>query len=341
MIQKCVTVLCSLLFAFTAAAAPTCPEYMPVPFTKIETDIDLGDGDILRGEKITCKKIGIAADMIADLRKMLSPELATPARLVFRMVDTFDNAFFDPSDVSLNIPYQLVLDGYGKHPSKTIPVWAHEYGHAILDHNLAEIAPQWISQIRKRATKSAPASVDVLDAIMRPYHEFFADVVAVLYLEDASAVADALYFTGLIANPEGRPSACPNTEKNCRPKNSTVDLRLMSIGRDFADRSNQLGRWKGVEADDHHNLLAPARYHVWKYYLANPEIYREKSKMSGIIVDAIIGDVSRRLKRMANSNGEITRESFNKEMGDVFRANAEFIKTLDRYFEKGFDLERR
>ncbi len=321
-----------------AMAEIACPAFVPVPFAKIETKIDLGS-EVIQAKNIDCKKIGVGADLIAEIRNMLGRELTTPPKLIFRMVDHFDNAFFDPRDISLNVPHQIMMGKYAKNPVHTLPVWAHEYGHAVLDHNLIGIAPSWISQVKKRATKSAGAPAEIIDFVVAPYHEFFADVLTVLYTEDGASVADALYMTGFVANPEGSPKDCPNkSDAECRPRNSSADVRASLRNRDFTDRANQFGRWRAVSPDEIHNILAPSRYHVWKYYLDNSEFRREKAKMAGIVVDAIIGDVSRRLKRMANSNGEITRESFNKEVGDPIRANREFITTLDRYFEKGLDL---
>lgn len=338
-------ILITIAIFFTGASGAqaeiVCPAFVPVPFAKIETKIDLGN-EIIQAKNIDCKKIGIGADLIADIQKFLGRELTTPPKLIFRMVDHFDNAFFDPSDISLNVPHQIMMGKYAKNPVHTIPVWAHEYGHAILDHNLLGIAPSWLKQVKKRASEDAGSAIGILDFIVAPYHEFFADVLTVLYTEEGSSVADALAMTGFLANPEGSPTDCPNqSSPECRPRNRTVDVQASLRNRDFTDRANQFGRWKPVRPDDIHNLLAPTRYHVWKYYLDNPEFRREKAKMAGIVVDAIIGDVSRRLKRMAGSRGEITRARFNEEVGDPVRANREFMTTLDRYFEAGLDLERR
>jgi hypothetical protein len=326
----------ALAISFEAASAHAglnCPEYTPKPFSSIDTRIEF-DGKVYEGTKVDCEKIGTAARVVDEIGDMLAPELDIPPAMPFRMVDSFDNAFFNPQDLSLNMPFQIMFGKYSKHPTHTLPVLAHEYGHSILNVNLASLAPKWKSIIRQNAVESAGAPAEILDFLVGPYHEFFADVVAVLYTDEGDSVAHSLSINGLVANLEGAPSDCPNREEKCRPRQGSTDLRDYFANRDFTDRANELNRWKGVRMDDIHSLLAPARYHVWKYYLSDPAIHREKARIAAVIVDAIIQDVNERLARL--SEGEITPARLKQEFGDVHRTNREFIDVLDEFFAREF-----
>jgi hypothetical protein len=329
------TLSVALLNASFAHAELLCPDYVPQPFSSIETKVDMGD-ETYEGKNIDCKKIGIAADMVLDIRDMLSSEIKVPTSMPFRIADSFGNAFFNPLDLSLNIPFQLMFGKHAKNPVHTIPVWAHEFGHAILNANLKDVAPAWNKILRKNLVDSAGVPAEIIDFMIAPYHEFFADIVAVLYTEEGDSVARSLTVVGFVENPEGTPGECSNREEKCRPREDSVDLRKVFRNRDFTDRANELGRWKPVESNDIHNLLAPARYHAWKYYLSNANMRREKAKIAGVVIDAIIADVNGRIARMSDSEGGITEERIEKEFGNVVRTNEEFIGVLDAHFEAAF-----
>lgn len=329
-----------LLFVSTQAFALdsdlVCPQYVPAPFSRIETQIDLPDGRVIEGKNIDCRKVGLAADTVTGVRRMIGTAVTLPGASPFRMVDTFDNAFFNPRDLSLNVPYQLVMGDYSKNPVYGIPVMAHEYGHSILNANLAPLAGKWLSIIDQQATGNVSPPEEVLDALIAPYHEFFADVIAVLYTGEGDCISRSLYMTGFVANPEGRPGSCPNSDDRCRPRNSSANVRAALSPRDFTDRSNQMGRWTGVDPRRIHNVLAPSRYHVYKYYLSNPVMAHQRGKLISVTLDAVIADVNRRLKRMRTEDGTLTRESVMRELTDVMGANEGFIDTLDRTFGQAF-----
>jgi hypothetical protein len=325
----------TLMSASLAHAELSCPNYVPQPFSSIETKVDM-DGEIFEGKNIDCKNIGVAADMVLEIRDMLSSEIKVPKSMPFRIADSFGNAFFNPEDLSLNIPFQLILGKHAKHPVHTIPVWAHEYGHAILNANLRDVASAWTDIVRKKADESAGRPEQIIDFLVAPYHEFFADVVAVLYTEEGDSVARSLTIVGFVENPEGTPAQCPNSDKKCRPREGSRDTRDHFRNRDFTERANELHRWKPVQAEDIHNILAPARYHAWKYYLSNPNMRRDKAKIAAVVIDAIIADVNDRIARMSDSEGGITASRMEKEFGDVVRTNEEFIGVLDAYFEAAF-----
>lgn len=325
-----------VVFAAPAYADLSCPGLSPRPFSTIQTEIDLGDGSPpVRAKGIDCAKVAVGAKVVSGIQQMLGRDLAAPSSIIFRMVDRYDNAFFDPRQISLNVPYQLVLGSYTKAPVYSIAIWAHEFGHAVLDHTLRDAAPKWRAFIKRRLAASSGSSAEVLEALISPYHEFFADVIAVLYSGKGDAVARGLHMTGFVANPEGSPSECENrSSEKCRPRNSSADMRGLSTNRDFLDRRNQLGTWRGVRPGDDHNLLAPARYHVWKYYLSNALIKHQPGRLSAATVDAIMSDLNARLKRISTMPEGFTPENISREMSDVQRINKEFIDVIDATFEK-------
>lgn len=330
-------VLALLGCAPLAQADLLCPQYVPNPFVKIDTQIDSEPGVVITGKNIDCKKIGMGATLIKNVGQMLNSKLQMPSRLIFRMVDTYDNAYFSPNDISLNVPYQLVLGEYAKNPVYGIPIWAHEYGHAVLDLNLRSEAPKWRSQIRRyTARANDDERAYIFETLISSYHEYFADVVAVLYTGAGDAVAKSLYMTGFVANPEGRPGKCPNKDPKCRPRNNnSSDFRVALAPRDFTNRGNQLPGWKGsVDPFDGHNVLAAARFHIFKYYISSPSMSHRKAEIAEIVLESIVDDVNRRMKRLIGTKGEITPEAFNRELSDVVRVNQEFIQTLDAHFEK-------
>ncbi|MBC7386264.1 MAG: hypothetical protein H7301_08920 [Cryobacterium sp.] len=331
-------------FSQSAFAELVCPGLQPRPFSSIETKIDLGGGKIIDSKNIDCKKVAVGADMVTNIRKMLGKEVASPAQIKFRMVDQFDNAFFNPEDISLNVPYKLVLGDYSKNPVYSIPVWAHEFGHAILDYNLAKMQPKWVATLVKRMENRENIrrnSAGVVDYMLGSYHEFFADVVAVLYTGKGDIVSRGIYMTGFIANEEGRPGLCPNSDPKCRPRTrghasgDNASMRVSLTQRDFTDRSNELSRWTDPTPNDSHTALAPARYDLYKYYIANPLYRHQESTILAILGSAIVNDVSRRIDRITNVKGIITDDAIDAEFSDNHRLNSEFMKTLDSYLDKG------
>jgi hypothetical protein len=329
-----------LVAVSTASANLNCPGLTPVPFSSIDNSIDLGLGQIIQGKDIDCNKVAIGANVVSGIQNMVAGQLPAPHSITFRMVDQFDNAFFDPSDISLNVPYQLVLNNYSKNPVYSPAVWAHEFGHSILDATLTKINAdsKWTALISKTMDGSIGSPEGVIQALLMPYHEFFADCVAVLYTGKPDAVAKGLYLTGFMANPEGSPSECPNkSSPKCRPRQKHAsDPRIMATSRDFAERSNQLGTWKGVNPGDDHDLLAPARFHIWKYYYSNALMKAQKGKLAGVTVDAILSDMNGRLQRVASLPGGFTSANVSKEIGDVQRINREFIDTVNAEMKKSF-----
>jgi hypothetical protein len=330
------------VFALLSAARAdlACPGLIPHPFSSIQTQIDLGGGQIITGTNIDCSKISVGAKTVLGIQNMLYPALRAPDGIKFRMVDVFDNAFFNPTDLSLNVPYQMVLNTYAKNPIASIPIWAHEFGHAVLDKELVAAAPKWRAYIQRGLAPNAAAGTSdtVVDDLVSGYHEFFADVIAVLYIGQGDAVAKALYFTGFIVNPEGKPGTCPNQELGCAPRKnlSNNERMLLTIPRDFTDRHNQIGTWRGSDPYEPHNLLAPARYHIWKYFLSNPLIMHQKGAIAAATIDAIMADINRRMQRMAARPGGITPDAVRQEMSDPVRINTEFLGTINATFKQEF-----
>jgi hypothetical protein len=340
-IQASLLAFLTLTFsASTAFAALECPGLTPRPFSKIESHFTVPDGSgrVIQSKSIDCKKVALGAKVVTDIQRMITPALLAPASIQFNMVDVYDNAFFYPLDFSLNVPYQIIFDGYTKNPVFTVAVWAHEFGHAVFNQNIKEVTKKWYAFLKPRLDPSVGDPEDVVYAFVRAYNEYFADVIAVLYTGRGDSVAEGLHFTGLVANPEGAPSKCANrSSEECRPRNNTQnDMSKISTNRDFTERRNQLGTWRGINPANFHNVLAPARFHIWKYYLSNPLIKKEKARLAAATIDSIIADVNTRMLRVSKMRGGFNIDNMNRELSDVQRINRDFIQTLDATFEKQF-----
>lgn len=156
-------------------------------------------------------------------------------------------------------------DQHGKIPHRkdqTDILWMHELGHALLNAKLEEDWPwykgrldifrQWGQIIREsykpgvdqsENSKRAMEQLAILnqypyienwDWIVAPYHELFADAVAVVYTRDPKAVKNAL------AHP-------------------TVSDHHADYERDFS-LSHEAGSW---HQDEVHSMLSPTRSHLW------------------------------------------------------------------------------
>ena len=158
-------------------------------------------------------------------------------------------------------------------------LWMHELGHAILNAQLAADWPWYkerqkhyllwgqavlesteLEHARERATKTkrleelnqiTNTQIDILarrenskifDEIIAPYHEFFADAVAVIYLHDPLSIKTALQ------NPQDPTGAQASDEEK-----QAMDERDFSFLRNTAT-------WK---TDEPHAMLTPSQAHLW------------------------------------------------------------------------------
>ncbi len=84
-----------------------------------------------------------------------------------------------------------------------------------------------------------------------PFHEFFADVVAIQYAQKGDGLYKAMYLSALLAQGLDR------------------DHLPTFTNRDFTNRHNRIDVWKSEDKDAHH-IYTPARYWIWENYLERP-----------------------------------------------------------------------
>ena len=199
-----------------------------------------------------------------------------------------DNASFDSGSV-IEIPRTMVLYNHMqtqpsyKTTEDALAVYAHEYGHAVFDAHIVSIVPEYaklkqqkqdisnlsVSVFQKNMTeeqikvlknqvstleKQLLADKELVRAsrLTLPYHEVFADTIAVFVFNNKSAIYEALYyeepyepgigggfhlpgFGGGVANPH--------------------DPNRHIVGRDFS-RIHNVNEWKN---NSEHGLFSPLR----------------------------------------------------------------------------------
>lgn len=330
-----IAALVAALFVQPAVwAAPgdlNCPQFMPVPFSSISGTIDPGNGNVITASRIGCGAVGDVAQVIANIKGFLGKELGSPRSIDLKMVDTMDNAFFSPEEHALEVPFQLLMGEYTKHPNFTHPVWAHEYGHSVFEANLITKEKQWQSMMAKMLGRPANSELvgRAMEFMVTPYNEFFADVIGVLYSGQGDALYRALYMTGWVTNPNGKPGTCVGPQ--CRERNSKVDPRVSLSNRNFLETKNTLDRWRPVAPDDVHNLLGPTRVHVWKYHLSTPGMSTAKGAMARAVLIAIVSEIDRRMATLAKM-GKISTATLEQELSLVKEINQSLMDAIDRSF---------
>lgn len=142
----------------------------------------------------------------------------------------------------------------------------------------------------------------ILNNISASYNEFFADIIAVIYSQKGDAIYDALFRTGL-----------------------GFETNKSFIARDFTNRSNEITKWNPTQDDlEIHNLLAPARYHVWKYYLDNPVYAHNK----GVIAKEVLKAISREIVKFKDTYGPFIKSyGYSRDM--AFIMNKSLINQID------------
>lgn len=203
-----------------------------------------------------------------------------------------DNASFDSGSI-VEIPRTMVMYNHmGSNPDyKTsmdaLAVYAHEYGHAVFDAHITaaipayeemkrlkrEISMRSLRPFNERLTqeqglanqKRMTELVDSLKAnkeILRlarltlPYHEVFADTIAVFVFNSKNAIHQALYYNdigdrddGFGGGGFGRGNGIPGGHYNPHDPNRNI------IGRDFSV-VHDVNTWSN---NSEHSLFSPLR----------------------------------------------------------------------------------
>jgi len=162
---------------------------------------------------------------------------------------------------------------------------------------------------RNAVENSMPLELRVLHELASPYNELFADAVAVALTGRPNAVKDAIFRTRTWQKegPEGNCYSC----------------------RDFSARENSLQQWvawrarlkqRGESTDlmpnSSHNLLAPARYHLWNRYMRNGWGRLQPGLFLSKVLDAIFETLN--------------QPASGSSIADPVWVNQQFIDILDR-----------
>lgn len=203
-----------------------------------------------------------------------------------------DNASFDSGSI-VEIPRTMVMYNHmGSNPDyKTsmdaLAVYAHEYGHAVFDAHISaaipayeemkrlkrEISMRSLRPFNERLTREQGAAnqqrikelTELLLAnkeILRlarltlPYHEVFADTIAVFVFDSKNAIHQALYYNdigdrddGFGGGGFGRGMGMPGGHYNPHDPNRNI------IGRDFG-AIHDVNTWSN---NSEHSLFSPLR----------------------------------------------------------------------------------
>jgi hypothetical protein len=176
--------------------------------------------------------------------------------------------------------------GQVKPEEKTELIWAHELGHTLFNDLLIEsftpILPfrDYMAESAKLITAAKNPELntagtlkdkwktelaDVRD-LQVPYNELFADLVAVLFAEDALAMQNAMLAPGM-------------------PKKKKTEMRYFAFKGDY-----DLSTW--AESEEHY-FFAPARAYIGKRFLLWPLTAKAKQEVLRKVFEACLSEIKK------------------------------------------------
>lgn len=145
-----------------------------------------------------------------------------------------------------------------------------------IDAELAQIDARG-KEIEVEFEKVAPAGEATFE-LLAGYHEFFADVVAVVFYNDPKVIWRGLY----------------------SPKLEYVGMSQQEEHEIFKSftlrRFDKNVRVRNFSEEEAHVELTPVRSYLWKHYLSNPLYRTHRSKMLRAVYDSIVDEVMERAK---------------------------------------------
>lgn len=147
------------------------------------------------------------------------------------------------------------------------------------------------------------ALISALSTIARPYNEFFADVMAVLYTGKASSIEDAVTFTHALQG-KGKVPELSKESNNAR---------------DFKD-----GVRNGTHKDnfEDHGYFSTVRVNVWESYLASPT-YRTAKR--GQVTEAIFEAIAKECSALIHGGAPVSFHGKEKWL----EMNERLMKAID------------
>lgn len=211
-------------------------------------------------------------DQLADLTQ---GRLKLPDALIIEVGPLGDEAAY--LDGVISIPKEFVSTGYPKDPKITRTVISHEWGHALLEANIWERAPDLLLFSKEISSRGMQAAT-----IINPYGELFADTVAVMEAKDGRATRDVLF------------SAASGNRGS-----ESAHYRDFTVGHPV----------EGWSLQGPYALLSPARSALWDDVLSRPKAQRESGRTLEALVDSI---VSESLRRWIPFTPDLTPEQINR-----------------------------
>jgi hypothetical protein len=254
-------------------------------FETIVSDIDkMLYGKMQTNSELQDLKIIIPRD--ADNAYFISLELNQEGDNYYLPLNSRDGIQKDGA--TLNIPHKLhfsrlsqdkkTFKEFSKHPNSVEPVVAHEYGHYLFHKNFMPYLIQYLTPMIPRSLDPNTRFVEeqvfgLAQQYMTAINELLADVLAVIYTGDSEAVMKSLRMTGMIqGNETFRQSVIMRSFSNHENSFDYSTRKLRNYPFEAPSQTSQGSSHPMYSVFlEAHNILGPVRYHVYKYFLDNPE----------------------------------------------------------------------
>jgi len=237
--------------------------------TVSETECDVSDTPFLyvhlKDQDRVCDSARELEQMIYDISKFSSALFHEKIGVVFHLKERADYSYKEFGELNI-----ARIESYWR-PGQWIPLkviktlWAHEYGHSMLSINLSQELNSF-KKMKEGAKNGLSEEFTGLKNISTPYHELFADLVSILYMEDPRAQVKVGDFYQMIFD----------------------DLLPHFSQRDFTTPFLPSG-WSTFYIN---GVLAPTRYHIWKNFWQESmsDTYKERVVMA--LYRAIVNELS-------------------------------------------------
>lgn len=230
--------------------------------------------------------------------------LVVPTSFKLEIVRKSSVAIFKKKSNTLRIP--LVLEGDYQRAGTYLfnSMLSHEYGHAIFHENLALVDPLYIKNIdlaKSNLDSLAKKKADIDALFLNAYHELFADIVAVLAMDDLDSMKKLI--SGMVEGEGG-------------------------IERSFLNNLSE-NEWEYVTP---HYLFAPTRGFIGKNLIQGKVV--DKGLLLKKIFDIMKGLIKKnRADLVAQLEKDPDLELYELEI-DVIKMNKAFINVLKKEFSK-------
>lgn len=283
--KKIIAVFCILSIAYTAQAADDVFQLNSLPKVLSNVSSVLGDA---KGE--------LFQNFIKELDRNQSTfeALDFPVSLAEKITLNFNANEYNDNSWDLQSKNLIIsVSDCNQSPMKDkidyLPIALHEFGHSVFDANILNLLASEFSatsdNLKQQAILIINGKMDEASKIQvstsitsLPFHELFADSVAVLILNNPKAISEQLTMC------KGVPSS--------RDFSQEFDSNTWNVGK------------LGGALDRRHEVLNPVRSHIWKVFV---DKFHQDDKSVVIILKALINASVKVLKEI-NDNRLTTGE---------------------------------